>query len=294
MRMLYPIDDIMNYNRQGTLIIDREQYSPELRNLSFFIYMVDEELYMQYAKAQRFNGALPTYMFDQNATNGVRVFKDYAALANHLRQSRLVTYCLGPRATFYLRYFIYQIHVHTISNEYAYGERQNPIMVNTVLESIKRHLAFNHTEKLHYDVTIKEDDFSEYRKLQEAFMGHMSLPDAKVFKNHTDIIRYRKQSIRDYQVYHVKKNKQNKFKALGIEPYHNCIFTENYALFFVWDTRAIEKVIPMIDIDTKDFMPVKFDNHFDLSCRISASQEVREVCEQLHTKVAIQMRDKAE
>ena len=101
LRMLYPIDDIMTYDRQGTLIIDREQYSPELRKLSYFIYMVDEELYEQYKEGQNFRGeTAPTYMFNQHDNNGVRIFKDYFALARHLRKQRFITYCLGPRTAF--------------------------------------------------------------------------------------------------------------------------------------------------------------------------------------------------
>lgn len=295
LRMLYPIDDIMQYNRQGTLIIDREQYSPELRNLSFFIYMVDEELYDQYKTIQKFNGpTAPTFMFNRFANNGVRIFRDYFALARHLRKQRFITYCLGPRTAFYLRYFLHEIHVHTIDNDdYAYGKHEDATLVNDVIESIKRHLAFNHAQTFDHQVDVTVDNFSQFRALLKNKLFKLNLPDADEFHCKTVITRYRKQRLLG-SAKRVKTNKQNRYKQMfDIEPYHHMMLTNDYALFYVWDTRQIQKVLPATDIDINDFTAAN-DNGFDLCASAKhLDKEAFEICDKLHTTVAIQMRDNA-
>lgn len=292
LRMLYPIDDLMNFERQGTLVIDREQYSPELRKLSFFIYMVDEELYDQYKTVQRFNGpTAPTYMFNQHANDGVRIFRDYFALARHLRKQRLITYCLGPRTTFYLRYFIHQIHVHTVDNDYAYGAKADGTKVKTVIESIKRHLAFNASTTKQYKVDFKDDPVATFRMLKSAFKV-LNMPDIKEFKCTTDIVRYQKQNLAG-KVYHAKRNKIKKYEELGILDCYNMVQCDGYLVFFVWDTRRIKAIFKSSDdrIDIDDFIPVKFDNRTDLVCQADVDKSIRDICEDLHTKLPIQMRD---
>jgi hypothetical protein len=295
-RMIYPIDDLMNFERQGTLVIDREQYSPELRNLSFFIYMVDADMYDEYKQAQHFNGpTAPTFMFNQHANDGVRIFRDYFALARHLRKQRLVTYCLGPRTTFYLRYFIHQIHVHTVDNDYAYGRKEDGKRVRTIIESIKRHLAFNTATKKEYKVDFKDDPVATFRMLKSAYKV-LNLPEAKEFKCTTDIVRYQKQNLAG-TVYHMKHNKVSKYEQVGIHDYYNMILYDNYMIFFIWDTRRIKKIVDVNNntdnVDPNDFIPVKFDARTDLVCEADIDTDIREICEQLHTILPIQMRDKA-
>lgn len=311
LRMLYPIDDIINFERQGTLIIDREQYSPELRKLSYFIYMVDEDLYEQYKSSQNFLGkTAPTFMFDMNNTNGVRIFKDYFALARHLRKQRLITYCLGPRTAFYLRYFIHQVHVHTTNNEYAFGTKEDPTLVNKVVEGIKRHLAFNTCEELEYNVDITVDNYKQFRLLATNYK--MNLPKIEEFKNNTTIKRYSKQNLRSKTVYRLKTNKIEKYKEQGIMPWNHMVISDNFAFFYIWDSRIITKVLPIkitetpVEIDgevkmTKqieiiganfnDFTSNVVDNGFDLVCKANAESDIREAAEQSKLQLPIQFRD---
>ena len=143
LNMLYPISDLIGFEKQGILIIDREQYSPELSKLSFFIYMVDSELYKEYKTKQNFLGdSAPTYMYDRKSNNGIRVFKDYDELARHLARQRYISFCIGPRAIFYLRHYLHAIHEHVVENEYAFGRREHNDYVKSVVSSIRNILAF--------------------------------------------------------------------------------------------------------------------------------------------------------
>jgi hypothetical protein len=295
LKMLYPIDDLMNYDKQGTLVIDREQYTPELRRLSFFIYIVDEELFEQYKAAQNFNGpTTPTFMFNKHANDGLRIFKDYYALARHLRKQRYVTYILGKRTTFYLRYFLYQIHVHTIDEQYVYGTKQDGSLANSVVESIKRHLAFNHSEKLTYDADVTVDNYKTFRALLKSGQFKISLPDIKEFHSKTEIARYQKQTLNCCKVYTLKKNKVKSYADMGIYDYHNCIVVNDKVIFFIWDTRDITEILDAADVDMEDFKMVEFDNRNDLVCKANASSEIRRLCEELRFSAPIQMRDNNE
>lgn len=290
LRMLYPIDEIMQHEKCGTLIIDREQYSPELRRLSYYIYIVDDELYEQYKEGQNFLGeTAPTYMFNQHKNDGVRIFKDYYALARHLRKQRFITFCIGPRTAFYLRFYLYQIELHTISDDYAYGEKQSPELANEVVNAIRRHLAFNDCTTTEYKVDFTEDNYSQFRQLVQKYK--LNLPDIKQFKNTTEIVRYGKQRFRPGTVYRLKKSKANKLEHEGIYAYNHLVFIGDYAVFYVWDTRVITKIVPKDDIDINDFVAGAADNGNDLVCKANSDEHIREICEELHMHCAIQMRD---
>lgn len=290
LRMLYPIDEIMQHEKCGTLIIDREQYSPELRKLSYYIYMVDDELYEQYKEGQRFLGqTAPTYMFNQHKNDGVRIFKDYYALARHLRKQRYVTFCLGPRTTFYLRFFLYQLSIHTISDDYAFGEKQDATIANEVVNALQRHLAFNDKQSTSYTVDFMEDNYSQFRQLVQ--MYKMKLPEIKEFKNTTEIVRYNKRRFHAQTVYRVRNSKVNKLQQDGIYAYNHMIVVDNYCIFYIWDTRVITKIVPIEDVNFNDFVAGAMDNGMDLVCKANAEPYIREICEKLCLSFAIQMRD---
>lgn len=288
--MLYPLEDLIEFERQGTLIIDREQYSPELRNLSFFIYMVDADLYEEYKSKQHFLGTTPTFMFDRNNPNGVRVFKDYYALVRHLRSQRLVSFCLGPRTMFYLRYYLHQIHVHTTNKEYSYGIKEDGTLALQVLESIKRHLAFRKCEELTYEKTVTVDQAALFRKLATVF--NVKLPDIERHYNKTTIKRYSKQSIRSMQVFRLKNNKVKKADELyGLKPWHHLVQFEDKVLAYVWDTREIQMILSTDDFDINEFGTAAVDNGTDLVVKWNTPEGIREFAEQNASKLAVQFRD---
>lgn len=293
LRLLYPIDDLVQFDRQGTIIIDREQYTPALKNISFFIYIVDQELYDEYFDKQKYNierNSRP-YMWDFHNNNGVRVFKNYFELARHLRKQRLVTYILGPRAMFYMRFYLHQIHVHTIDNDYAFGRKFDGTLVRDTVEHIRETLAYQIERKQTYKVKIKDDDYTLVRVLASKYQ--MNLPDIKEYNNTTDIVRYSKLRLGQGRPMTIKKNKLTYYTdKYGIQPYHSCTSCAGYWIFFIWDTRKIEAVLPLDSVNDNDLCQVKWDNGFDLAIDYDpAKQEMWDICQSLKHKLAIQFRN---
>lgn len=265
-RMLYPIYDLMNYDKQGTLVIDREQYNPALKNLSFFIYMVDEELFEELRIKQQFKeGNCPTFMFFRHDSNGIRVFKDYYALARHLRKQRFITYILGPRTAFYLRFFLHQIDICQVENKYAYGRKEDATLTNMVVKTIQECCAYRHaSDKFDYHKKFEIDDYKIVRALQAAFK--VNLPEIQKFEHTTHCTRYKKSRLDSGSVRILKKNKLKKYQHLGIMPWHHAVHYGTFWFFFPWDTRTVQMVYNDDMIDINDFTrPV--DNGFDLCVR---------------------------
>lgn len=261
-RMLYPIDDLINFERQGTLIIDREQWRPELKALSFFIYMVDEELYNELHDKQNFLGeTAPTFMFFRHDPNGIRVFKDYFALARHLRKQRFISYCLGPRTAFYLRFYLHEININVVEDEYAYGSKEDATIANKVITTIQECCAFRQKAgDFNYTKEFTIDDYKLLRTLSSVFK--VNLPKERHFKHTTRCIRYKKQKLAN-EVLILKKSKLKKYAEFGVRPCHHAIQSNGHWYFFVWDTRRIQVILPDDMVQRDDFMhPV--DNGLDL------------------------------
>lgn len=291
LKMLYPIDDIVNFERQGTIIIDHEQYTPELRNLSFFIYLVDEELYNEMRIKQNFRGIAPTFMFDKEASNGVRVFESYFALARHLKKSRFITVNLGPRATFYMRYYMYQMHVHK-TEQYAFGEQVDSTLANSVIEAIQRHLAFRQCQDLEYQVELTVDNYSQFRKLSQVFKMH--LPEIQEYKNKTMIQRFSKITMHSQTLCRLKTNRNEKYRNLGIEPYHHLLIHAGMVIAYVWDTRDIQALVPVSEIEQDDLTYNVIDNRTDLKCKADTDTEIRAWLEEHKNELPVQFRDTPE
>lgn len=288
-KVLYPIEDLINYDRQGTLIIDREQYSPELRHLSFFVYMVDEELYNEYKDKQNFLGdRLPTFMFDRHNPNGVRVFKDYYSLVRHLKRQRDITYCLGPRTMFYIRYYLHEIHVHTIEDKYAYGRKLNDGIASKVYKSVLRHLAFRTTKTLEYNGKYVQDEYKLLRNLATKYA--ITIPEVKEFNCKTMIQRYSKQTMHNKVVCRLKNNKVKKYLSLGIQPYHHCLIHDDHAIFYIWDTRTIEAIIPLTEFEQGDFTYNVVDNRNDIKVTLEQSSDIRKYLEEHKYDIPVQFR----
>lgn len=290
LRMQYPIDELIQFEKRGTLIIDPEQYSPELRKQSFFIYMVDEELFNEYAKRQNYLGEIKaTYMYDRFNPDGIRIFKDYYELARHLARKRDITICIGPRATFYLRWYLYEIHEHIIQTEYAFGNKVKNSYAEYVLHAIKRFNAFNNVTKLEYVHHVTVDNYRGYRQLAEKFK--VLLPEIKDYKSKTMINRYQKQTMHSQIVARIKKNKVEYYdQKFGIKPWHHLLIDEDHIVAYVWDTRLVELVIPIIEIEQKDLTYAVVDNRNDLKVTLNQPESVRAYLESRKEHIPVQFR----
>lgn len=299
-RMLYPIDEIINFERQGTLVIDREQYSPVMHNASFFIYMVDKELYDEiYTKQhlpEKERGVRP-YMYDPQTF--CRVFCDYYALARHLRKQRFVTYVLGPRTMFYMRFYMYQFEVHTVDSRYAYGEKVDPTLAKAVIEVMEQCLAFKPSKNKLYECKLTEDKYRDIRALAERF--GQKLPEVKKFESKTTITPYVKYRLtgpaRRARVKwvtdrgHVRHEevKSDYLRDLGVMPYHHVRFSNGYYLFYVWDSRKIQVVVPADKVNPKDLMMAD-DNMLDLDMRFNPNKpEEFEIVKECAKTLTIQL-----
>ena len=290
LNMLYPIHEILEYDKCGTLVIDREQYTPELRNLSYFIYIVDAELYDEYKAVQGFRGATaPTFMFNRHGNDGVRIFKDYFALARHLRKQRQITYILGPRTAFYLRYYIHQIDIHTIADKYVWGKQDDSNVAMQVVESIKRHLAFNQHLSTDFNVNLTIDNYTMFRDLLKSKYIKADIPNVLEYNHSIHIDRYNKQVLSG-DTFKLKKNKLKKYQTDNIYDYMHMRILGDYAVFYVWDTRTIVKIQLASDINMEDFTLAN-DNRMDLVCKANSDDNIRHICEELKDTYAIQMRD---
>lgn len=290
LRMQYPIDDIIQYEKRGTLIIDPEQYSPELRKLSFFIYMVDEELFNLYAKEQNYLGDIKsTYMYDRHNPDGIRVFKSYYDLAKHLARKRQITICIGPRATFYMRWYLYEIHEHVIESKYAYGEKVPKSYASSVLYAIKRFMAFRTVKHVEYQHEVTIDNYKNYRQLASKFK--ISLPDVEEYKSTTMINRYQKQTMHSKIIARIKRNKIEYYEEkLGIKPWHHLLIDDDHIVAYVWDTRLVEIVVPITEIEQKDITYAVVDNRNDLKVTLEQPENVREYLESRKEQIPVQFR----
>jgi hypothetical protein len=291
-KMLYPIGEIVDDERRGTIIIDREQYDPNLKNLSFFIYMVDEELFDYYRTQQNFRGeTVPTYMFNRKEPNGVRVFRDHFALVRHLRNQRLITYCLGPRTAFYLRYYLKYVETMTIKNQFAYGPTDDSGLCNQFIKDIDRHMAFNlPTNEFAIEVKIKEDDYSSLRQLASVFKTN--IPDIKTLNNTVMVKRYSKQTMHSRTLCRLTINgsKKDEYKAMGIMPYHHMLVHGDKLIAFVWDTREIQAVVP-IDAIAKEHITYNVnDSRIDINVKANSPQHIKDAIEEIRADIPVQLR----
>lgn len=291
-RMLYPIDDLIQYNKSGTLVIDPEQYSPELRKLSFFIYMVDEDLYNEYAEKQRFLGeSKPTFMYDRFGNDGVRIFKDYYALVRHLSRKREFTYVIGPRAIWYLRYYINEVQVHTVESQYGYGLRipGQDSNAKRVLNWFDRQLCFRLTKQFTYKHELTIDNYRNYRELAKKF--RMLLPDAEEYKSTTMIQRHSRLTMHSMTIAKIKQNKVQLYdEKFGIKPWHHLLIFDDYILAYVWDTRRIEVMVPITEFQQGHITYHVIDNQYDLQVHEDTPKEIRDFCEQHKDQMPVQFR----
>jgi hypothetical protein len=291
-KMLYPLAEIIEDERRGTIIIDREQYDPNLKNLSFFIYMVDEELYEYYKREQNFRGAsAPTFMFDKRANNGLRVFKDHFALVRHLKNQRLVTYCFGPRTAFYLRYYLKYIETVTISNKYSYGPACEEGTCLQLLKDLDRHMAFNTTvNKFELEIKLSTDMYRDFRKLTKAFKTN--IPEIETFNNKIMVHRYSKQTMHARTLCRLTINggKKDEYKALGVMPYHHLLVHDNKLIAFVWDTREIQAIVPIDSIKPEHITYNVNDSRHDIVVKGNSPEHIKIAVESMRSDIPVQMR----
>lgn len=290
-RMLYPVQEYTNYQTTlGTIVIDREQYCPELKNLSYFVHMVDEELYEQMKDEQGFRGPnFPLFMYKRHSQDGVRVFKDYHTLAKYLSKKKFITYCIGPRSAFYLRLYLYQIETHIVQEDYAFGQRVDNSFAEEIQKHITRHVAFHKVQEFEHKFKLTVDNYAAIRVLAKTFQ--LNLKPIEEYNSTTMIQRFSKQTMHAAMIARIKNNKHEFYdQKLGIKPWNHLCIVDDMVIVYVWDSRNIEQIIPIIEFDQDDLTYNVNDNRLDLQAKDSLNDDAKAWLENHKNDIAVQFR----
>jgi hypothetical protein len=180
------------------------------------------------------------------------------------------------------------MHVHTTNDAWAYGELESDSNATKVIDTIKRHLAFNVRRETSLEIKYTQDKHSQWRTLAKHFK--IKLDEIIKKENNIMIERFSKQTMHSKNVCKVRNQYTAQYEAIGIMPYHHLTIVDDMILGFIWDSREIQVMVPVTMVEEKHLTYNVIDSRNDLKLKENASTELKAFCEAHKLDIPVQFR----